>query len=836
MRLSELNFGEPGVIVKVLGRGAFRKRITEMGFVKGRKVIPKKTAPLNDPIEYSILGYSVTLRRSEANLIEVATLKDIEENHHNIGGSFQYTDKEEELLRRTAKEKGKIINVALVGNPNCGKTTLFNFASNSREHVGNYSGVTVESKTATFVHKGYTFHLTDLPGTYSLSAYSPEELFVRNYIIDNTPDIVINVVDATNLERNLYLTTQLIDLDVKVIVALNMFDELQANGDRFDYQSLGRMLGIPFIPTIGTKGFGIRELFDKIINLYTDKDKTYRHIHLDYGQEVEVSICKIQKLIKENPDITAFISSRFLAIKLLEKDNAAKQIINQCSNATEIIEISNHEIKRLELLYSEDTETLITDIRYGIIAGALKETFTPGNIPKRKLTDAIDTILTNRSLGFPIFFIFLWIMFEATFKLGAYPQEWIENLVAWIGTNIGTYMSDGPLKDLLVDGIINGVGSVLVFLPNIVLLFLFISFMEDTGYMARVAFIMDKLMHKIGLHGKSFIPLIMGFGCNVPAIMATRTIENKNSRILTILITPFMSCSARLPVYLLFVGAFFSDYAGTALFLIYLTGILLAVGVALIFKKTLFKADDIPFVMELPPYRLPTLRSTIKHMWHKAEQYLKKMGGVILIASIIIWALGYFPRNVEYSKNYENEIIKIEQQYNQLISQSLNQSELIKEKEEKIKELELAKESEHQEKSYIGQIGKFIAPIMEPLGFDWRLSVCLVTGIAAKEVIISTMGIVFQADIEDDENTGLQHKLRNQTFVDGPNKGQPLFTPLSVLSLIMFVLIYFPCVAVMGAIRKETGSWKWAFFVIIYTTVLAWFMSLAVYQIGNLIF
>ncbi|HOK52328.1 MAG TPA: ferrous iron transport protein B, partial [Bacteroidales bacterium] len=702
---------------------------------------------------------------------------------------------EEELLKQTAKEKGKNIQVALIGNPNCGKTTLFNFASNSREHVGNYGGVTVESKTAVFHHKGYTFHLTDLPGTYSLSAYSPEELFVRNFIFENTPDIIINVIDATNLERNLYLTTQLIDLDIKMVVALNMYDELQAGGDKLDYPHLSRMLGVPFVPTISTKGYGIRELFDKVINVYTDKDKTYRHVDLNYGDEIEQSICKIQKPIRHNTELTAVISSRFLAIKLLEKDKQVQSLIASCENASDITAITSSEIHRLEVLYAEDSETLITDTRYGIIAGALKETYVPGNLPKRKLSDAIDTILTNKALGFPIFFIFLYLMFQATFSLGAYPQEWIENLVGLIGQWVKQLMPAGPLTDLIADGIIGGVGSVLVFLPNIILLFMFISFMEDTGYMARVAFIMDKLMHKIGLHGKSFIPLIMGFGCNVPAIMSTRTIENRNNRILTILITPFMSCSARLPVYILFVSAFFPQYAGTALFIIYLTGIALAVSMALLFKKTLFKADDLPFVMELPPYRLPTMRSILKHMWFKSQQYLRKMGSVILVASIIIWALGYFPKNVSYSRNYADEIKTIETHYNTLLATASNPDEILKEKEAKLAEISLAQQSEHQEKSYIGRIGKFIEPVMLPLGFDWKVSVCLLSGIAAKEVIISTMGVMFQANDQEEEGKfSLQEKLKQHTYSSGVKKGQLVFTPLTVIALLMFVLIYFTCV------------------------------------------
>jgi ferrous iron transport protein B len=831
MRLSDLAFSETAIIVKVYGRGAFRKRITEMGFVKGRKVTAIKSAPLNDPIEYNIIGYNITLRRSEASLIEITTIQEAaKEDFTNFNGTFT-----EEMLQKMAKEKGKVINVALIGNPNCGKTTLFNFASNSREKVANYSGVTVDSKTAEFHYKGYQINLTDLPGTYSLSAYSPEEIYVRQHIIDNTPDVVINVLDSSNLERNLFLTTQLIDMDIKVVVSLNMYDELSQRGDAFDYKSLGKMLGIPFIPTISTKGVGISELFDKIINIYSEKDKTYRHIHINYGEEMEVSIQRIQEKIKQNPDITTLVSSRFLSIKLLEKDKEAEKFVKRSINPEDIIQTSQKESKRLSTLYNEDSETLITDLRYGFIAGALKETFVKGKSERRKTTEVLDTLLTNKALGFPLFFIFLWVMFEATFKLGEYPKEWLESFVSLTGQLIDRFMPDGSLHNLISDGIISGVGGVIVFLPNILLLFLFISFMEDSGYMARAAFIMDKLMHRIGLHGKSFIPLIMGFGCNVPAIMATRTIENRNNRLLTILINPFMSCSARLPVYILFVSAFFPEHAGTALFLIYFTGILLAIGVALIFKNTIFKAEEIPFVMELPPYRMPTMRSTIKHMWFKAEQYLKKMGGVILVASIIIWALSYFPRNNELTAIYKTKAASVELKYNNIKNtENTSQREIDSLKNVELSKLEIEKNQIHQQNSYIGKIGQFIEPVMLPLGFDWRLSVSLLTGITAKEVIVSTTGVLFQAKLDDNNNASLKNKLKESKFISGPNKGKPLITLLTAISFIAFVLIYFPCIAVMAAIRREAGGWKWPLFVIVYTTGIAYIISLAIFQIGSL--
>jgi ferrous iron transport protein B len=830
MNLSELNIGDTAIIAKVKGRGAFRKRITEMGFVKGRQVKTIRTAPLSDPVEYKILGYEISLRRSEAELVEVTTFDEAKEI---LSNSFNGVVTEE-VVQKVAREKGKIINVALVGNPNSGKTTLFNFTSNSHERVGNYSGVTIDSKTAEFKHKGYTIRITDLPGTYSLSAYSPDEIFVRKHIYNEVPDIIINVLDASNLERNLYLTTQLIDMDVRVIAALNMYDELRERGDVFDYGNLGSMAGIPFVPTISSKGIGIRDLFDKVINLYADKDRTYRHIHINYGEEVEESIFKIQQPIKLNTDVTAKISSRFLAIKLLEKDKDARATIEKCKNTNEIITEVDKQVRRLELLLGDDSETLITDCRYGFIAGALRETLVVGTETRHKKTELIDSVLTNKFIGFPLFFVFLWFMFQVTFKVGEYPKQWIEYLVSFAGKIIDKFLSAGPLNDLLTGGIINGVGGVIVFLPNILLLFLFISFMEDTGYMARVAFIMDRLMHKIGLHGKSFIPLIMGFGCNVPAIMATRTIEGRNNRLLTILINPLMSCSARLPVYILLVSSVFPEKAGTILFLIYATGIFFAITLALIFKNTLFKANEIPFVMELPPYRMPTLRSTFKHMWHKGDQYLKKMGGIILIASVIIWALGYFPHGPENKNTVHQNETMIAMGYDKMLMNEKDEAKKIEnEVKQSIKKNNEENQSKQQENSFIGRIGKSILPVMQPLGFDWRMSVCLLSGITAKEVIVSTMGVLYQSSPQDNNgNNSLQEKLKSQKNTVGKHAGEAVFRPLTVISFLLFVLIYFPCIAVMAAIRRETGTWKWPIFVIIYTTGLAWFVSFFVYQIG----
>lgn len=819
--LSELSTGEEGIIIKVLGHGAFRKRITEMGFVKGKKVAVIKNAPLQDPVEYEILGYKVSLRRTEAALVQMAA---IEEAGNLTEASFAGTI-DEERLKISAHEKSLNINVALVGNPNCGKTTLFNHASGSHEHVGNYSGVTVDAKEAFMQHRGYTFQWIDLPGTYSITEYSPEELYVRNYITDKMPDIVVNVVDASNLERNLFLTTQLIDMNIKVVIALNMFDELEKKNIQFDYESLGRMVGIPTIPTIASKGKGIDELLDKLIDVYEDRDPNVRHVHINYGTDIEAAIKLIQNEIWKNPSITDKLSSRYLAIKLLEQDKTTmNQLTTSCQNVQQIKLVTATAIQRLEKEYGENSETIITDAKYGFIDGALKETYQENIKDKRKNKHELDDVLTHRFWGFPIFIFFMWLMFQATFTLGSYPMVWIGDGVAWISQMVSNLLAPGPLHDLVVDGVIAGIGSVIVFLPNILILFLFISIMEDTGYMARASFIMDKLMHKIGLHGKSFIPLLMGFGCNVPAIMATRTLENRKNRILTMMIIPFMSCSARLPVYVLLISAFFAAYQGLVLFAIYFTGVLLAILVALVMKKIVFKKQEAPFVMELPPYRMPTIKSTTVHMWFKAKQYLHKMGSVILVASILLWALGYFPRHSSKEQFYAQQIAKVEA--NSQLSQHTKTNE--------IEHLSLDKESAQQENSYIGRLGHAIEPIMAPLGFDWKMSVSLISGFAAKEIVVSSMGILYQAGSHADEHSQtLKNQLIKEKYQSGPLIGRAVFTPAATIAFLLFVLIYFPCIATIAAINREAG-WRWATFAATFTTVLAWVVALLAYQIGSL--
>ncbi len=836
--LSDLKVGDQGIITKVKGRGAFRKRIIEMGFVPGKQVIVVKHAPLRDPIEYNIMGYEVSLRKSEASLIEVLDKQDfIEENSTGFYGVQTI----EQALQLRPVVKTREISVALVGNPNSGKTTIFNFASNSREHVANYSGVTVESKTAIFNHGGYSFSLTDLPGTYSISSYTPEELFVRNFIFDQIPDIVLNVVDSSNLERNLYLTTQLIDMDIKVVMALNMFDEMQEKGGKFDYESLGKLIGIPIVPTIGSKGKGIEELFNRIIAVYEDKDPHLRHVHIHYAPEIEESIKKIQNLINSqgNESLTHIISPRYLAIKLLEGDKEESKRIENCSNEKAIRRAVRKEIVNIESVLKDETETVITDAKYGFIEGALKETYTEVIRKHKTKSRKIDNILTSKYLSYPIFLTVMWAMFQATFILGDYPMQWIELLMTWLGGELHDHLPEGMIRDLVVDGIIGGVGGVIVFLPNILILFFFLSLLETTGYMARVAFIVDKLMHRVGLHGRSFIPLLMGFGCNVPAIMATRTIENKSDRLITMMIIPFMSCSARYPVYILIISAFFTDFRGTLLFGIYLLGIAFAALLAWVFKKVLFKTEEMPFVMELPPYRMPTIKAIYRQTWFKGAQYLKKMGTIILTASVVIWALGYFPMGKHIDESIDSQIVSLNQHYTgsqEPTDEALNiRVDGNQEYAFALHQLELSRQQQKQENSLIGRIGHFIEPAIQPLGFDWKMGVSLLAGSAAKEIVISTMGVLYRAEPDEDNITGLADKLKEQRYESGPKAGEPVMRPLVALSFMIFVLIYFPCIAVFAALKKESGRWRWPLFTSVYTTALAWLAAFAVYQVGSIL-
>ena len=847
MKLSELKTGEKGVIVKVTGHGGFRKRIVEMGFIKGKVVEVLLNAPFKDPVKYKIMNYEVSLRHSEADMIEVLSMSEAakieRENTAQPGTLVESSDADEQPLSNqqlhdAAIKKRRTINVALVGNPNCGKTSLFNFASGAHERVGNYSGVTVDAKEGHAEFEGYHFNLVDLPGTYSLSAYSPEELYVRKQLVEKTPDVVINVIDTSNLERNLYLTTELIDMHLRMVCALNMFDETEKRGDNVDYNKLGQLFGVPMVPTVFKSGKGVEMLFHIIINIYegvdylddkgnlnpevatdianwhkqfaTDTDtahpedfaagdrpkgNVYRHIHINHGKYVEEGITAVQQVIKQQESLREHYSTRYLAIKMLENDKDVQRIIDTLPVAKAIDDARNAAAAKIKEETQQDSETAIMDAKYGFIHGALQEAqYSTGNKHDTyQTTHIIDRIITNRYVGFPIFIIILFVMFEATFVIGQYPMDWIDSGVSWLAQTVGQSLPPGPVRDLIADGIIAGVGAVVVFLPQILILYFFIALMEDSGYMARAAFIMDKMMHKMGLHGKSFIPLIMGFGCNVPAVMSTRTIESHRSRITTMLILPFMSCSARWPIYIMITCTFFAlKYQSLVILSLYAIGIIMAIVAGGLFSRFVFKGEDTPFVMELPPYRFPTAKAIARHTWERGKQYLHKMGTTILVASIIVWALGYFPHNDKLSH------------------------------------------VEQLEQSYIGRIGKTVEPVFKAQGFDWKLDVGLIAGVGAKEIVASTIGVIYTdneditADDDSDASNEKYTRLHAQMTADG-------ITPLVAYCFLLFVLLYFPCIATVAAIKGETGSWRWALFAAGYTTLLAWIVSAVVYQIGCLI-
>lgn len=801
MKLSELKTGESGVIVKVQGHGGFRKRIIEMGFIKGKKVEVLLNAPLQDPVKYKLMGYEVSLRHQEADNIEVvSTDTPLEATTFRL--SPDDNRHEDDYIHHEAMKERRTINVALVGNPNCGKTSLFNYASGAHGHVGNYSGVTVDATEAHASMFGYEFNLTDLPGTYSLSCYSPEELYVREHLTEKMPDVVINVIDSSNLERNLYLTTQLVDMNIRMVCALNMYDEFERRGDSVDIETLSHLFGMPMIPTSFKNGMGVKELFKAVIQVYEGASKHSRHLHINYGHEIEDGISHIQRYLKADEHITQHYSTRYLSLKLLEHDSQVLDYLgkhmageNRMHDFHNLTHARDKASARVMEETGSDSETAIMDAKYGFIHGALKEAkFKTGSKEDTyKVTHLIDRVLSHKYFGFPIFFLLLYVMFETTFSLGQYPMDWIEWLVGWLGDKVSMNMPEGPLKAMLVDGVIGGVGSVIVFLPQILILYFFISLMEDSGYMARAAFIMDKLMHKMGLHGKSFIPLIMGFGCNVPAVMATRTIESRRSRIITMMILPFMSCSARLPIYIMIAGTFFSlQYRSWVLLSLYAIGIAMSVIISKIFSSLVIKGEDTPFVMELPPYRWPTPKAIWRHTWEKGKEYLKKMGGIILVASIIVWALEYFPHN------------------------------------------EALTQQQQQEQSYLGRMGKTIEPVFTPQGFNWKLDVSLLAGVGAKEIVASTIGVLYSGDdsFADEDSFSDDNerytRLRQLMLSEG-------ITPLAAYAYLIFILLYFPCVATIAAIKNETGSWRWATFAACYTTVIAWIASALVYQIGSLL-
>ena len=794
MRLSELKTGESAVVVKVLGYGGFRRRIIEMGFVRGQRVSVVLDAPLKDPIEYRIMGYDISLRRKEAQMIEVMTL---EEAERLAAIEAEAAVSEDEFLQRAVANKHNNITVALVGNPNSGKTSLFNTLCGRSEHVGNYSGVTVDAKRGELKYRGYTIEITDLPGTYALSAYSPEELYVRRHITDNTPDVIVNTIVASNLERNLYLTTELIDINPRMVIALNMYDELERSGAKFDHNALGEMIGIPMVPVVSPTGRGIEELLDTIIALYENSDKRERHVHINYGSVIEENLEELNTDISKHRDeLPAHFPPRYFALKLNEGDRDVWEMLKATSHIERWLRMAREAREQIEEALNTDIETALAERKYGFVSGALKETYSAAEYNRNTLSDKLDDIVTHRIWGYPIFFGIMWFMFYCTFTLGAYPQAWIEAGVEWLYDTVHGLMGEGALRDMLTDGVISGVGSVLVFLPNIMILYLFISFLEDSGYLARAAFIMDKVMHRMGIHGKSFIPMVMGFGCNVPAIMACRTIECRTSRLITVMVVPFMSCSARLPIYMMIVGIFFSQWAGTTLFLLYILGIALAVISARLMRRFMFREQEAPFVMELSPYRMPTAKTTLKHMWNKCAQYVKKMGGLILIASIVVWLLSYYPRPVQN----DNAATTTEQ---------------------------LAPDYSN---SYLGQIGRVCEPVMEPIGLNWKGSVAILSGAAAKEIVVSTLGVLYA----EEPLTEVSDELSEDGSLGAKLIASGDFDTRTAIAFMVFILLYFPCVATLIAIAKETGHWYWAAVTVVYNTVVAWLVAYIVYLIGGL--
>ena len=766
-------------VVRVMGGGGFRQRLLEMGFVRGAQVTVIKNAPLKDPVEYMIMGSHISLRHSEAAQIEVtdkdAEFCDMEDAYNGIV---------ETTVAGVDPLADNVLRVALIGNPNCGKTSLFNYVTGAKEKVGNYGGVTVDSKEGWFTIGDRKVQLVDLPGTYSLTEYSPEEMYVRTYIRDNHPDAILNIVDAGNLERNLYLTTQVMDMNIPMVVALNMWDELEKSGDKLDIEMMSRLLGARMVPMTAYNGHGVKEVLQATMEAIDESEQETLHHNVNYGPLIE-------NCLKELGDMCPELD-RYTVLKIIENDQHAIELLNRQENGKQVKKEAAEMRQRIERDFNDDITSIVTDLKYGFVRGALAEALTPN--PDRETGDtkpgySLDRLLTNRWLALPILLVLMWLMFEATFTLGAYPQGWIENGIAWIGEWIGKALPEGILRDLIVDGIIGGVGGVLVFLPQILILFFFISLLEDSGYMARAAFIVDRIMHRVGLHGKSFIPYLIGFGCGVPAIMATRTLENHRDRLVTILTVPFMSCSARLPAYLLLVAAFFTAKQGLILMSIYLIGILVAALTAILMSKTFLKHDKTQFVMELPPYRKPTARNATIHMWSKGKQYLQKMATVILAASIIVWALGYFPRHEGQTPQ------------------------------------------EQIENSYMGMMGKAIEPVVEPLGFNWQMGVSVLTGAAAKEIVVSTMGVLYTGESDaDEESTSLKEKLQTATKANGEH----VFDPIVAYSFMLFILLYFPCIAALAAIRREAGT-KWMIFEIFYTTGVAWLVSFIFYQVARMI-
>ena len=706
------------------------------------------------------------------------------------------------------------IPVALAGNPNAGKTTIFNNLTGANQRVGNYPGVTVEKRVGKARFKEITFNIVDLPGTYSLAATAEDELVARNYLLQDNPAVIINVIDASNLYRNLFLTLELLELEKPMLLVLNMIDAAQIQGTKIDITNLATTLsGLKIVTAIGSKQVGTQEILE---TLTTELKSS--NFKIDYGCQLEKSISNIIQLL-EPLVIPANIPPRWLALKLLENDAALFTL----QNLPLIPENIMCEIQKLRTTLTgelaEDISLYITGKKYEFINYILQAAIETTHCHKPTLSDKIDKILTHKYIGLPIFLFFMWLLFNMVFTLGAYPQGLIEDAISLFSNQVRILIPAGELNDLIVDGIIGGVGGVIVFLPNILLLFFGIAILEGTGYMARAAFLMDRVMCLVGLHGKSFIPLLLGFGCTVPAIMGTRTLENKHDRFVTMLVSPFMSCSARLPVYTLLIGAFFSDnIAGSILFLIYIAGVLIAILLAKLFRKTLFPGKTEAFLMEMPPYRMPTYKSILLQMWERAVLYIKKAGTIILASSILIWFLTNNPTELNFSQNYDQNIQNLTLQLEQISDTS--QRELLS---QEINKLEQQQHAEAIAQSYAGQIGKFVEPVIAPLGFNWKIGVALLSAFSAKEVLVSTLGTIYSVgNIENDSQT-LALALQ----------ADPTLSPLVSLSLIFFVLLYTPCMATLAIIYRETASWKWPLFTATYSLLLAWFVSFLIFQLGS---
>jgi len=720
-----------------------------------------------------------------------------------------------------------VCTIALAGNPNAGKTTIFNVLVGGRQHVGNYPGVTVEKKVGSCQYGQTQLRIIDLPGTYSLTAYSAEERVARRVLIHDRPDVVIDILDASNLERNLYLAVQLMELGVPLVLALNMSDVARQRGIKFDLSLLSQLLGVPIVPTVGNKASGIQDLLDTAVAL-AEKNREGKaldngpyHVsplRIDYGEEIEAELAKLVEAIEQTEAATLGPPVRWLAVKLLEGDaEVREQVLERVGDAA-LIEAAEKGSKRLESLLGDSPEAIIADRRYGLISGACQEAVQSTAEARRHLSDRIDAVVTNRLLGLPIFLGLMYLVFQLTFTLGEPPMGWIENGFKWLSTLVSGFWpagSESLLQSLLTDGVIGGVGGVLVFLPNILLLFLAIAILEDSGYMARAAFLMDRLMHKIGLHGKSFVPMLIGFGCSVPAIMATRTLENRRDRLVTMLVVPLMSCGARLQIYALIIPAFFPQvWRAPILWVIYIIGIVLAVLCAKLLKMTILQGEAPPFVMELPPYRMPTLKSVGLHMWNRGGAYLKKAGTIILGISILLWALQQWPGlPEEQTQQFEQQRVAVTAQAD------LNEID----RKESLAKIDHAEAEAALESSLLGRIGHGMEPILRPCGFDWKVSTAMIGAFAAKEVFVAQMGVIYSlGEDQDEESLPLREKI------------QAAYTPLQGFCIMLFCLISAPCMATIAVTRRESGSWGWAMFQLTSLTVLAWVITTIVYQVGSL--